>query len=80
MTEPIAHVRSSDGQQQLLREHLQGVAEMSRRFASKLGLDHSGELIGLAHDLGKYSRAFQSHLQSPIGISKLDDDQKRGNR
>jgi CRISPR-associated endonuclease/helicase Cas3 len=47
---------------QELRLHLEGVAVIASRLAMKIGMAHSGELIGLAHDLGKYSEAFQQYL------------------
>ncbi len=72
----LAHVRPSDGQQQTLQEHLEGVAKLSRGFASKIGLDHSGELIGLVHDLGKYSQAFQNYLKSAVDLLNPDDDEE----
>ncbi len=76
MTESIAHVRASDRQEQSLREHLEGVSALSGAFASKIGLGHTGELIGLVHDLGKYSRAFQSYLQSAVDLLNPDDDEE----
>ncbi len=44
---------------QTLEQHLMGVARKTKNFASKLNLDEQGELIGLLHDLGKYSAEFQ---------------------
>ncbi|MBW4027793.1 MAG: CRISPR-associated helicase Cas3' [Acidobacteria bacterium] len=48
---------------QELRLHLDSVATITSRLAGKIGLPHAGELIGLAHDLGKYSEAFQKYIQ-----------------
>jgi CRISPR-associated endonuclease/helicase Cas3 len=42
--------------------------------ASKIGLERAGELIGLLHDLGKYSLAFQNYLKSAEGLIDPDGD------
>jgi len=69
----IAHVRK-DGVKQSLSEHLIGVAELSHKYASKIGLGDIGELIGLLHDVGKYSKTFQDYIKSAEGIINPDDD------
>ena len=71
---PIAHWRSSDGQEQPLEAHLAGVARLSRSFAAKIGLQDAGELIGALHDLGKYSKEFQDYLRSAVGLLDVDAD------
>lgn len=71
----LAHVRDSDGQKQMLVKHLEGVAHISRSSAEKLGLALAGELLGLLHDLGKYSDEFQHYLQSATGLLNPDDDE-----
>ncbi len=48
---------------QELRLHLDSVAAITSRLAGKIGLSYAGELIGLAHDLGKYSDVFQEYLE-----------------
>lgn len=57
-----------------LEQHLMGVADKAKSFASKLNLDEQGELIGLLHDLGKYSAEFQAYIQSAIGMINEDED------
>ncbi|MCX6975923.1 MAG: CRISPR-associated helicase Cas3' [Verrucomicrobia bacterium] len=71
----IAHHRASDQAQQSLRDHLLGVASLAGQNASKIGLAEAGELIGLVHDLGKYSAAFQSYLKSAVGLIDQDEDE-----
>ncbi|MDQ6964402.1 MAG: CRISPR-associated endonuclease Cas3'', partial [Mariprofundales bacterium] len=71
----IAHHRESDGKEQLLKQHLLGVADKSRLSASKIGLEDQGELIGLLHDLGKYSDEFQNYLKSAVGLLNQDEDE-----
>ena len=75
----IAHVRKSDGSEQLLYDHLTGTAEIAKTLATKIGLPLSGELIGLVHDLGKYSQAFQTYIRDSIAYDNykdLDEDEE----
>ncbi len=57
----LAHV-SDDQRTQSVLEHLTGVAELSAAFAAAFGAAEQGRLAGMAHDLGKYSNAFQQRL------------------
>ncbi|MDP2057916.1 MAG: CRISPR-associated endonuclease Cas3'', partial [Thiobacillus sp.] len=70
----IAHVRGNETQS--LEAHLRGVARLSKTFAGKLGLSSQGELIGLLHDLGKYSDAFQAYIKSATGLLNQDEDEE----
>jgi len=77
----IAHVRKSDGSEQLLYDHLIGTAEIAKTLATKIGLPLTGELIGLVHDLGKYSQAFQTYIKDSITYDNyknldLDEDEE----
>lgn len=70
-----AHHRASDGNWQSLANHLTGVATLAKGFAAKVGLGQVGELLGLLHDLGKYSHAFQRYLKSALGALNQDEDE-----
>jgi CRISPR-associated endonuclease/helicase Cas3 len=70
----IAHVRKN-GDRQALREHLLGVAVLASGHAAKLDLALVGELLGILHDLGKYSAEFQSYLKSAVGLLNQDEDE-----
>lgn len=70
----IAHVRKSDGQSQPLQEHLIGTAQIAQQLANKFNLPICGQLIGLVHDLGKYSQTFQNYIKSATGIYNPDED------
>lgn len=70
----IAHYRQSDKVSQSIQEHLEGSAELARAFARKIGLPSIGELLGLLHDFGKYSTAFQFYLLSSIGYINSDSE------
>lgn len=71
----VAHHRSIDDNWQPLDSHLKGVSVLAAQFSSKLGLQEIGELLGLLHDLGKYSHAFQAYLKSAIGVLNQDEDE-----
>ncbi len=64
----LAHM-APDGRKQTVREHLQGTASRSAAFASSFGAEEHGRLVGLAHDIGKYTSGFQKRLQ---GGKKVD--------
>lgn len=72
----IAHRRKSDGEIQPVMAHLFEVAQLSRQFAHKLGVPDLGELLGLLHDLGKYSQEFQTYIRSASDLLNpdIDDD------
>ncbi|MGE3063384.1 MAG: CRISPR-associated helicase Cas3' [bacterium] len=47
---------------QLLKDHLNETANLSKSFADKFDSGNFGYLIGLFHDIGKYSEKFQNRL------------------
>lgn len=71
----VAHHRLKDDAWQSLPAHLTGVGAIAAMFTGKLGLQGMGELLGLLHDLGKYSQAFQVYLKSAIGGLNQDEDE-----
>ena len=56
-----AHI-SDDGRRQMVAEHLSGTAALCRSFAGEFGAEAEGELMGLAHDIGKCTDGFQKRL------------------
>ena len=70
----IAHHRKADNVEQSLLQHLLGVAKLSEQFAGKIGLAQCGRLLGLVHDLGKYSAEFQAYIRSAAGLINPDED------
>ncbi len=57
----LAH-RSDDGREQTVSDHLIGTARLCREFAESFGAGEYGYLVGMAHDIGKYSDGFQKRL------------------
>ncbi|MGA3085698.1 MAG: CRISPR-associated helicase Cas3' [Thermodesulfobacteriota bacterium] len=65
MSKYIAH------KNQELYEHLEGVAELAKIHAEKVGMGNYGELLGLLHDLGKYSAEFQKYITDALKKNEL---------
>lgn len=57
----LAHI-ADDGREQTVLQHLQGTAALSGKFAKEFDDEDQGYLVGMAHDLGKYSEEFQNRL------------------
>jgi len=55
---------------QLLSEHLSCVGELAARNAAHFGAAHLARPMGLLHDLGKYTNAFQKRLSGEF--TKVD--------
>lgn len=63
-----AHIREN-GESQTVAEHLTGTSQRSGQFAAAFGQERRGALLGMAHDIGKNSEAFQRRLH---GGPKVD--------
>ena len=60
--EYLAHI-AEDGRTQTVAEHLDGTGKLCAGFAAAFGAEEQGRYIGLAHDIGKCSAAFQERLK-----------------
>ena len=60
----IGHRDEETGREQLLLDHLTGVAAFAERFAAAFGEAALGRLLGLYHDIGKYSQEFQAYMRA----------------
>ena len=70
----VAHSSDKNKRIQTVEAHLQGVAAKAEKLARKLELPQAGSLIGLLHDLGKYSQAFQKYIKDATGLTNYDLD------
>ncbi|MCD1258064.1 CRISPR-associated helicase Cas3' [Paenibacillus athensensis] len=48
---------------QTLKAHLEGVAKLAKEFAAQFGAGEWGWLVGMLHDVGKFSKEFQRRLE-----------------
>lgn len=55
---------------QSLIEHLNNVAKITKYFAEPFGLTNAGFTVGVLHDLGKFSKAYQNYLQRSLSGEK----------
>lgn len=54
--------KGNDVKYQTVKDHCLNVAEMSKLNAEQVGLGNTAWIIGLLHDVGKFSTKFQSYL------------------
>ncbi len=61
----IAHKKIIDDKDiyQDLYIHLRNVAEYAFQIGNKINLGHTSFLLGLCHDIGKYSKRFQNYIK-----------------
>ncbi|MBI4321537.1 MAG: CRISPR-associated endonuclease Cas3'' [Chloroflexi bacterium] len=57
-----AHSSNSQGKRHDLVDHLRGVAGLAAEFAAEFGCAEPARVLGLYHDLGKFSTGFQDYL------------------
>ncbi len=60
--EYYAHIDINSGRKQTLSEHLYNVARRAQEILTPFGMGNTGYLIGLLHDMGKFSTQFQQYL------------------
>ena len=67
----IAHINEY-GEEQTIKEHLEGTAKRAQTFAQEFGCGDMGKFCGLLHDIGKYSKEFQERIKDPKDTKKVD--------
>ncbi|HVJ48743.1 CRISPR-associated helicase Cas3' [Desulfitobacterium sp.] len=70
----IAHRNEKEDRDQNLFDHLEETSILAAKYASKIGLEKHGELIGLLHDLGKASSEFDKYIKSATSLIDPDED------
>lgn len=63
-TKYIAHSENSYGEEQSMKQHSEGVAELMKSFALADDFAEIYSYCGLLHDIGKYSNGFQNYIRS----------------
>ena len=63
----IAHIRKHDSAIQDVASHLRETAELCSTLTDVLSIPVAGRLLGLLHDFGKYSKAFQQYIREITG-------------
>ena len=68
----VAHARLVDGSWEVheLEDHLEKVGQMAGDFAAAFGAKEWGWLAGRWHDLGKFSKEFQSYIRNASGFER----------
>ena len=68
----IGHIKIADNRYEIqdLQHHLYGTATLARSFSAKFQNEQWGYLIGLWHDLGKYSDEFQDYIKINSGFQE----------
>ena len=61
----FGHSENKSGQFELLKDHIQSVADRAKKYAKKFGVGEQAYAAGILHDIGKYSDKFQIHLETP---------------
>lgn len=59
----VAHFRGKEACSQSVEAHLLETAALAKKYAAVIDLAEFGELLGLLHDIGKYSCAFQQYKE-----------------
>lgn len=70
MAELISHIYQDNVGHWIIQsneEHSVGVARLASRFADEFGMSEWGKVLGLLHDKGKESHAFQQHIKKESG-------------
>lgn len=60
----IAHSENSNGEEQSMKQHSEGVAELMKSFTLADDFAEIYSHCGLLHDIGKYSKGFQNYIRS----------------
>ena len=79
----IAHISCNTGKTayQFLSDHLDHVSAIAEKLADKVCLGWAGKIIGLLHDYGKASSAYQRYIRTQFGtIEQRSEDASTATR
>lgn len=60
----IAHSENSNGKEQSMKQHSEGVAVLMKSFALADNFAEIYSYCGMLHDIGKYNKGFQNYIRS----------------
>ena len=60
----LGHRNAENNAKQILKAHLMNVSKSAEKFASEFGENEVGKIVGLYHDIGKYSCEFQKYIRN----------------
>jgi CRISPR-associated endonuclease/helicase Cas3 len=60
----LAHIDPVTRREQTLAEHSEKTARLCEKYCEKIGMAKLGRLVGLLHDSGKATNAFQQYLET----------------
>lgn len=75
----IAHIRDREPRFQSLEDHLLGTAELSGKFAASAGMEKTGYILGLLHDVGKYGQGFQQYIRQDDSFTEQENAGEENN-
>ncbi len=73
-----AHYRKMDDSIQTVEEHLRDAGKKCEEYAGKLQFSHMGKLLGLLHDMGKYTDEFYNYIWEAIERERRGEEKVRG--
>ena len=79
MAKKLAHISEDHSREQTAYEHLTARQSL-QQFAAAFGAEEDGYLLGLLHDIGKYSDAFQHRLDGGVRVDHSTAGAKRSLR
>lgn len=65
-----AHIRDTDKALQSVHEHCRNTSILTENFLKDIGLGHIGKLVGLLHDAGKLTNAFDDYINGKSGAAR----------
>ena len=68
ISEFVAHYNKENDLIQTVEEHLINTAMIAENITQKIGCRNLGLMLGLLHDLGKYTDAFNHYIQYGVGL------------